>query len=585
MENDKTGEPDFSNLPEAVIKEVKTPISIVWIVPLVALLIGGWLVYKALSEKGPTITISFKTAEGLEAGKTKIKYKDVDLGQVDKIELSSDVSRVVVQAQLVKSAESLLTENTRFWVVRARLSAGEVSGLGTLFSGAYIGMDPGNPGETARNFIGLEIPPIVTANLPGAHFALRAVSLGSLDIGSPVYYRQIKVGQVVVYHLEEDGKAVIIEIFVGAPHHQSVNKNTRFWNASGLDVTLDVNGIRVSTESLVTLILGGIAFDTPTNLEPGGPAETGDVFLLYDSREKISEKTYANKFNWLLYFDGSVRGLSAGAPVEFKGIQVGKVLDVSLELSPDRRTCRIPVLIETEPERFWPAHTPFEEAKQKTFMINLVKKGLRAKLKTGNLLTGQLLVDLDLYPNADKEQIDFSGKYPKLPTLPGPTEEIMASLTRLLTKLDAFPIEAIGQDLRDTARGINRLVNASELREAVITLNETLSQAQELMTRINTGTVPEFNAGVEQFNAAFSRLNTLVQKLNDEVTPTISATLQQAQGTLSDIDSFVHTDASLFQGLKRALSEIEGAARAIRVTADYISRHPDALIYGKGTEK
>ncbi len=585
MENDPSTENGLKAFPEAVLKEGKTSLSIVWIVPLVALVIGGWLAYKALSEKGPAITIAFKTAEGLEAGKTKIKYKDVEVGQVETIELSRNISSVLVRATLVKGVEEFLTENTRFWVVRARLSAGEISGLGTLFSGAYIGMDPGPPGNPLRDFIGLEMPPIVTADLPGAHFVLRASSLGSLDIGSPVYYRQIKVGQVVGYHLEEDGKAVVIRLFIGAPHHRMVNKNTRFWNAGGFDATVDVNGIRINTESLVTLLIGGIAFDTPTNLEPGGPVEEGALFQLYESRDKISEKTYARKFNWLLYFDGSVRGLSAGAPVEFRGIPVGKVLDVKLELDPENLICRIPVLIETEPERFWPEGAAYEDAKQKAFIEDLVKKGLRARLKTGNLLTSQLLVDLDLHPNAGDAQIDWSGKYPVLPTLPGPAEEILASVNRVLAKLDGLPIEEMGRDLHSTIQGADRLVNASDLRESLAVLNQTMRQAQEMMTQLNTSTAPDLAAGVEQLSAAFTQLNTLVQKMNDEVVPALSATVKQAQGTLTHIDSFISTDASLYHELKRALSEVAGAAKAIRVAADYLSRHPDALIYGKGQEK
>ena len=218
-----------SGTAQAVV-QTKKSVSIVWIVPLVALLIGGWLAYRAITGKGPTIRIAFESAAGLEAGKTKIKFKDVEVGQVEDIRLNPDMSQVIVTARLTKNAKQYLSEHTRFWVVRARVAGGGVSGLGTLFSGAYIAIDPGKPGKTIRSFKGLETPPIVTTDLPGRHFMLKAERLGSLDIGKPVYFRQIQVGQVVAYEMEKDGHAVDIKIFIHAPHHERVHKNTRFWN-------------------------------------------------------------------------------------------------------------------------------------------------------------------------------------------------------------------------------------------------------------------------------------------------------------------------------------------------------------------
>ena len=345
MSEEQTRKEQIHELPEAVVSKRKYQISIVWFVPLIALLIGGWLVYKALSEKGPTVTISFKSAEGLEAGKTKIKYKNVELGQVAEIRLTPNLSEVLVTAELVKEAEDFLSANTRFWVVRARVAAGQVSGLGTLFSGAYIGLDPGKPGLPASQYVGLETPPVVTTDLPGRHFRLYAKRLGSLDIGAPVYYRQIKVGQVVSYKLDEDGGAVTVRVFINDPIDKLVYKNTRFWNASGLDFAIDANGIRVNTESMVTIMVGGIAFTTPDNLEPGGPADDGETFKLYESRERIFDKTYTEKTRWILHFQGSVRGLTVGSPVEFRGIRVGQVLDINMEYNAEKGEFLIPVLI------------------------------------------------------------------------------------------------------------------------------------------------------------------------------------------------------------------------------------------------
>jgi len=436
-----------SGTAQAVV-QTKKGISIVWVGPLVAILLGGWLAYKAITEKGPTITITFEKAEGLEAGKTKIKYKDVEVGQVESIGLSDDLGQVIVTADLVKGAKRHLTENTRFWVVRASFTAGKVSGLGTLFSGAYIGIDPGEPGKSARSFKGLTKPPIVTTDLPGRHFILKAEKLGSLDVGFPIHYREIEVGQVISYGLEKDGQAFNIKIFIHAPYHEYVRENTRFYNASGLDVSLDASGIKINTDSFMTLMIGGIACENLKDLGPSPAAMEGHTFRLYERRADIFEKSYVKKTRWLLHFDDTVRGLSVGAPVEFKGINVGKVVDLKLTFDYNKMDFLIPVVIELELERIT---TIGQETtnRRKTAEI-LAEKGLRAQLKQGNLLTGQRYIELDIHPDEPLQKVLYDGEYPELPTLPAPIEEITKSVTQIVQKLNKLPLEQIGNNLRDT---------------------------------------------------------------------------------------------------------------------------------------
>jgi paraquat-inducible protein B len=581
MSEEETGKRENNKVPEAVVSTRKRQISIVWIVPLVAVLIGIWLVYKTFSEKGPTITISFKSAEGLEAGKTKIRYKNVELGQVSEINLSPDLSHVTVTADLVKQAEEFLSKNTRFWVVRARVDAGQVSGLGTLFSGAYIGLDPGKPGKPETHFKGLENPPAVTTDLPGRDFVLKARRLGSLDIGAPVYYRQIKAGQVTGYELQEDGRAVRIKIFINSPIDRLVYKNTRFWNASGLDVAVDANGIRVNTESLITILIGGVAFDTPASLEPGAPAEAGDIFRLYGTREEIFEKTYTEKIRWLLYFDGSVRGLAVGSPVEFRGIRIGQVTDINLEYDAAERAFRIPVLVEIEQERI-KIIGDVDWTDRKKMNDYLVAQGMRAQLKTGNLITGQLLVDLDFYPDAPPAKIIRQGRYPQIPTVPTPIEEITTSLTQLLKKLEKLPIEQIGSDLGDAIRGAKRLVNSAELQESITALNTTLTQAQQFAESLNAAVAPNLKTAAANLNATLKNTRTLIQDFSATVIPELGASLSQAQSTLKTIEGSVSKNSPLHFELLRVLKELGEAARSIRLMADYLEQHPDALIYGKG---
>ena len=541
MNEQNSGSVTPSSTPEAIVKTKKGfSFSMVWLVPVVAALIGGWLVYKALSEKGPTITITFATAEGLEAGKTKIKYKDVDVGQVESIELATDLSHVIVTAELNKGATPYLTENTRFWVVRARVAAGGVSGLGTLFSGAYIGMDPGKPGKHAHSFKGLETPPIITFDIPGKLFILKSKTLGSLDIGSPVYYRQIKVGQVVAYELEKEGTAVDIKIFIRAPHDQEVRQNTRFWNASGLDVSVDANGLKVKTESFITLMVGGIAFDTPANLEPGGPAAKNQTFHLYESRERSVEASYTQKRPWLLHFEGSVRGLSVGAPVDFRGIEIGRVVDIILEFDWEKLAFRIPVLIELEPDKIdWVGK---QKLGRKEGMDFLVEKGLRAQLKQGSLITGKLYVSLDMHPDASPAKIIWGEPYAELPTIPAPMEEVTRTVSKIVEKFEKLPLEQIGNDLRDT----------------MAHLNKTTEDLQKLVQNLDASTVPAANA-----------------------------TLEQTKNTLIKVDRLLNAESPTGHELKRALGELADAARNIAILADYLERHPDSLVFGKekGNEK
>jgi paraquat-inducible protein B len=523
-----------SGAAQAIVIKSRKSVSIVWIVPLIAFLIGGWLVYKAITEKGPVITITFQNAEGLEAGKTKIKFKDVEVGQVEEIHLSQDLSHIMVTARLVKDANEYLTENTRFWVVRARVAGSGVTGLGTLFSGAYIGMDPGKPGGTATSFTGLETPPIVTTDLPGRHFMLKAKKLGSLDIGLPVYFRQIKVGQVAAYELGEDGQSVDINIFIYAPHHDRVRKSTRFWEAGGLDVTVDANGLKMNIESFVSLMIGGIAFETPLDEESAPVAREGEVFRLYDNREEIYKKTYTRKIRWMMNFEGSVDGLSLGAPVKFRGIEIGKVLDIKLEFDYDAMAFRIPVTIELEPGRITMTGKQPLDIRQEGEL--LVEKGLKAQLKQGNILTGQLYIALDIYPDEPPRKMLYGGKYPEVPTIPTSIEEITKGITHIVKKLEKLPLEQISN-------------------EVLVTLS-LLGKATEQIT-------------------------TLVRNLDQTVAPAATATLERSQTTLVKLNRVLSAESPTGHELKRALTELADAARNISELADSLERHPESLLFGK----
>ena len=546
--------PTRRRLPEARVVKADR-LSLVWLLPILALAVGGWLAYKTWSEQGPTITISFKDASGLQAGKTKVKFKDVDIGQVTMIRVTEDLQGVKITAQLTSGSERYLTDQTRFWVARPRITASRVSGLETLISGAYVAIDPVIDGKPSRHFKGLPEPPVITTDEPGTRFRLRSPTLGSLNLGSPVYYRHIQVGQVVNYELDEDGEAVTIDIFITKPHDRLVFVNTRFWNASGIDLSLTADGVNLDTESLLSVLLGGVGFDTPDTLETkGAPATADQFFPLSASRADAHERIYLNKQRYLMVFTGSVRGLSVGAPVLLQGIEVGQVLDVQLRFDPDQLAFSIPVLIEIEPDRInVDGGVERALANDPDILKELIAEGMRGQLKTGSLITGQLYVDLDFHKDAAKATLREQDGYPVLPTVPAPIEEVTTKVKNILTKVEAFPLETIGDDLSSVLGSARGLVESNQTKQALAELEQTIKD-----------------------------LTSITSQLDNSIAPELTAILSQSRAVVANINALIGVDAPLSVESVRTIRDIGAAARSIRTFADYLDRHPEALIRGKG---
>ena len=564
MNNEKTNSQPPEATPAAEVR-TKQGLSVVWLIPLIALVIGGWLAYKSISEQGPLISIRFKTAEGLEAGKTKIKFKDVIIGEVEDIQLSEGNDQVIVLARMDNEAKPYLTEKTRFWVVRATVSAGQISALGTLLSGAYIGIDPVKEGKSTNEFIGLEKRPLVTTDIPGQHYMLTSPTLGSLVIGAPIFYRNIKVGEVVDYNFDETGEAVDIKVFIHAPHHVRISTATKFWNASGIDVTLDASGIKVDTQSLVSILQGGIVFDTPATLDTKTEVPEDFQFQLFPNQEKAKEKTYAIKTYYMMYFDQSVRGLLPGAPIEFRGIPIGEVVDVKLIIEIDKQEARIPVLVMLEPERFevWSKGEKIDHAQvydgesdaEKSQQWSLIANGLRAQLKTGNLLTGQLYIDMDMFPDAEPVQIVYENGYPVFPTVPSGLGQIVENISTVLKKIEKIPFEELGENLNET----------------IVTLRSTLEEFRGVAGNINQQVLPN----IEQ----------TLTNINQQLLPVLNQTMEDLQDTMAGLKHTVGTDSALNFKTQQALDELTSAIRSIRSVADQLNRNPRSLIFGRGESK
>lgn len=548
-------EPDTDALPEAIaVPPRRARFSPIWIVPILAALVAIGIAIDRYVSEGPSITITFQSADGIEAGKTFVKYKDVNIGQVTGVRIADDLVNVIVTARIAKSAAHLMVDDARFWVVRPRVSLSGVSGLSTLLSGNYIGFEAGTSTARSRSFAGLEVPPLVTGGVPGRQFVLSAADLGSLGIGSTVYFRRLPVGQVIAYDLAPDGKSVTVRIFVRAPYDRYVIDDTRFWNASGIDVSLTANGVDVRTQSLAALLEGGVAFETPPDAT-GAPSAADRSFRLFGDRTTAMRLPESLSTRYVLHFDESIRGLSIGAPVSFYGVQVGEVTDVGLTFNPANLDVRPRVEIRVYPERLVSRLPATQEAKAEqmigsadvrhALMQQMVdRRGLRAKLATGSIVTGQQFVTIGYFAKPGRARIDWTAPLPELPTVPSLLPEFEAKLGRIVDKLEKLPLDAIGADLRTS----------------LATMNEALVAAKAMLDNVNA-----------------------------EVVPGLKETLGDARSALGSAEKMLSSTQANLVGpgapgqveLRNAMQEIARAARSLRVLADYLEQHPEALLRGK----
>lgn len=538
-----------------VVRE-KSGLSPIWLIPIITALLGGWLIYHSLTDQGPLVTVTFRTAEGIEAEKTRIKYKSLSIGMVEGVKFSPDFSRVEVRMRLNKEAAHFLKRDTRFWVVRPTLSARGISGLGTLLSGTYIEVEPGE-GAPQSLFVGLETPPVMHADMAGKRITLLAKQLGSLDRGSPLYYQGIIAGEVLGYEMANDYRHVLVHAFVKAPYDTLLRSHTRFWSGSGIDLSVGADGVRLKTESLQSLLFGGIAFDTP-DVNEGSEDIAGLVFTLHDDLKSIQDQAYVSKLRYVLHFEDSVRGLTVGAPVEFKGIKVGSVTDVRLEYDEKAASFRIPVQVEIEPERIAARSEPLKRASREVFE-GLIKRGLRARLQTGNLLTGQLLVDLVMQPKTPLKRSEKN----ELPTVRSVgLDQVMASAGSIMEQLGRVDYAALGADLQGTLKGANALINGPHLNTALEELATTLKSVRTLL------------------GALEGRAEPLADNLERTLVAAREA-LEKAKTTMALVDGAIAPEAPLHHHAVRLAQELTLTTRSLRHLVDMLERNPQALLLGK----
>lgn len=521
--------------------------NVVWVVPILAILIGGWMLYRSISSKGPEVRIRFETADGIVAGKTEIRCRSVNVGRVNRVELAEDLGSVLVYCTMDAGNEKLLRKGSRFWVVRPRVSAADVSGLGTLLTGVYIELEPGTGALGPRKWKGRETPPATNRSVPGLRLTLVSEEAGSLSVGAPVYYRGYDVGRVESHKLDPDGGRILYELFIREQYQGLVRANTKFWNTSGIDVAAGVDGFKIRTPSIQAMVSGGVTFAVQEGIEPGVPSEDGTVFVLHRDLDEANSSTFEPTLQLLLLFDQSVRGLSQSAPVEYRGIGIGRVKSISFDHLPDSENHKVPVLVEIDPRALRPAGsvTPAEE--ELPILGDAIEKGLRATLKTGSLLTGAMYVDFDYYPDELPMKLGYKGDFPVVPTLPSGFSQLEVKLASILEKIDKLPIEEAMANITKAAD--EAAITAADARVALKEIEEAAAAAKATME-----------------NPDFKRLPADVRQ------------------TLSELDkalSSVGPDGNIQGDLLRTLDELRSAIRSMESMTDVIKDKPNSLLFGK----
>ena len=505
--------------------------NIVWLVPIIAAIIAGYLGYRTIMEQGPLLTLTFTNAEGLAAGQTQLKYKAVALGTVESIDLAKDNSHVIVKVRMTNVGKRFLNSNARFWVERPRLNVSDISGFETLVSGAYISVDPGKPGGRYQDqFTGLEQPPGVRSDEPGHTYTLKAYNLGSIGSGTPIFYRDVIVGEVLGYDIGNGLGPIQISIFVRAPFDHLVRPDSRFWDTSGVSFGIKGGVLQMQLQSVQALFAGGISFNLPYSARDETPSPDGASFKLYASRQQAEASSYNTQIKVISYVTTDVSGLTPGAPVNALGIEVGDVTGIDLLVDPSTGKAKVRVTMQLQPQRISALKESDSIENSAALLQRFVNNGMRVEIGTANYVTGQKEVDLVSVPNAKPAKVKIDGNAIVLPFETNGVDTILANATDITNKIDKIPLQNIGDNL-------NRLLK---------TTNNTLGGPQTRQ---------------------------LIRQL--------SLTLQTANTTLKDIQTGFGQDSDFQRNLGQVLNQANATLQSLQALSTYLDQHPQSVIFGR----
>jgi len=537
-------------------------IPLVWIVPALTALIALWLAWDTFSKRGPTITIAFESAAGLTAGQSQLRYKNVVMGTVKTIGISPDLSHVIVTVETVREASELLTDKAIFWVVRPQLFAGNVTGLDTLLSGSYIGMRPSvEKGKPQKDFVGNQDPPVLQAYAKGTVYKLETKRLGSISLGSPIFFRDLEVGTVLGWDVGDLASSVTVHAFVREPYDKYVHEDSSFWNASGLSIKLTSSGVDIQLESIRALLFGGIAFDTATY--PKSPrAGSHYRFPLYASMEVAKSAGFGRQLQLLSNFTGSIAGLTVGADVTLYGLKIGEVTDVGLVYDPARERIVAPVHYRVEADRIT-GIAAAENLPPGTLAAAMVRRGLRATLQAPSLISSGKIIALEIVPDAPPAELTQQGDVLVVPSSEvGGFDSITRSANELLSKINRIDFEHIGKDIAGAARGLDDTINGPQLKRTLAALESAMIEIQDVARKLDKEGTP-----------ALKRLPEISLQLQEALT--------KANRLFGSINAGYGDDSRFRRDLDRLLPQLTEAARSIRALSDLLARHPEALIRGR----
>lgn len=532
----------------------------VWIIPIIALILGLWLVKRSHDEKGEIITIRFENADGIKEGKTEVKCRNVNIGMVENIRLTDDLE-VEVEVRVKPSHLHLIRKDSRFWVERPRIEGASISGLGTLISGAFLQLDPGIGEEGVREFTGLETPPLTPRTVEGLRLTLTAEQPGSVGIGSGIYFNENLIGRVESRAFNMDTRTVFFGVFIEQEYSSLITDNSLFWQSSGISLHIGADGFDLELPSLDSLVAGRISVGVPEGIPAGEPIPDDSLLALFQSQEEALNTNFQGGVEFLLLLDESLRGLRVGSPVEFRGLRIGRVGKISYNLIEDVNIEQIPILVQLD-KRLMSTHFPpsildegeagFERALQ---------QGLRASLKSSNLLTGQLYVDLDYYPDLTYAGIEQRGDLIVLPTVHTGLESLQDKVGALLDKF-----------------------NALELDELVTKVGQTSDEATEALSNVNLamvsskGVVADAQNTLKDISETVKSLNAiLIADDTKALSGDLRDTLAQVNKSLEPLSN----NGAVYGDLRRTMDELRSAIRSIERMSTEIADKPNSLLFGK----
>ena len=553
-----------SAMPDAVVRRIR--FSIIWIIPVLSVLIAGFLIWKSFANDGPEITVVFDTADGLTSGQTQVKNKAVVLGTVQGISLTDDLRHVNVRIHMNAGSSPMLTDKARFWVVRPRINGASITGLEPLMSGAYIAFDPGLEGGDADKghrkveFRGLEAPPGVRSDQPGRTYTLITPTIGSIGQGAPVFFRDVDVREVLGYTMPPGGRGpILIQLFVREPYDHYLYPDTRFWNVSGVKVGFGAGGLKVQMQSLQALFSGGVAFGLPREKDQDqsdeAPADT--VFKLYDSQEDAESAGYHERVPLATYVTSSVKGLVPGSQVTMFGIQIGSVTSVKLDLDQKAGHPRVRIGMQIQPERVLSANEIHHGALTDMFRT-LVENGLRASTDSASLLTGETMISLNFVKNPPPATIAMEGQTLIIPSQAGGMSGIMDSLSTVAARLADMPFEQIGVNANNLLAHVDQTLTSPDVKQSMASLKESLKNLQALTTQLRSGMGP------------------LMQRL-PEMANQLDQTLQNANHLLAGYGG----NSDFHRNLQAMVIQLGQTARSLRFLSEFLTNHPTALISGR----